>query len=242
MGHVVRKRFGSFSGLFLVAGVLALAAASPAAAAEPSLRSGPTISGVAQVGKVLTATDAVWSQDGFLVGPTSKVWDRCSGPEVSSCVAIGNGFGSYEDGKTYSVTTADLGFTLRVWNALTVTFPSYARYEVWSDPTAVVTNDSTTTGKPVNTVLPKIKGKARVHKKLTVSTGTWTGAAPTTFKYRWKKCDTKAKKCRAIPRATKASFTPGNKYVGRRLRVVVTATNSAGTTTITSEATRVIKK
>jgi hypothetical protein len=228
--------------LLLVAGILALTTASPAAAAEPSLGSGPTVSGVARVGKVLTATDAVWSQDGFPVGPTSKVWDRCSGPDVSSCVAITNGSGSYEDGKTYLVTSADLGFTLRVWNGLTVTMPSYARYEVWSVPTAVVTNDPTTTGKPVNTVLPKIKGNARVHKKLTVSTGTWTGATPTTFKYRWKKCDAKAKKCRAIPRATKASFTPGDKYVGRRLSVVVTATNSAGTTTIISKATPVIKK
>lgn len=240
MRRVTGKWFGSASAVLLGTGLLALIAASPAAAAEPVLVSPPTVSGVAQVGKVLTATDAYWNQDGFKIPSTEKVWDRCSGPDVSSCVAIQEG-SSYASGTTYRLTTADLGFVMRRYNGYRTSVP-YALYQAWSVPTATVTVDPTTIGKPVNTVLPVITGKSRVHKKLTLSTGTWTGAAPTTFKYRWKKCNEKAKKCRSISGATKASFRPGSKYVGKRLRGVVTANNSAGTTVVTSKATGAIKK
>lgn len=240
MRQSANKWFGSLSSLLLGAVILAVIGAAPAVAAEPVLVSPPTISGVPQVGKVLTATDAKWNQDGFAVSPTEKVWDRCSGLELSTCVAISDGSG-YASGTTYRLTTADLGFVMRRYNGYRSSFPS-ALYQVWSAPTATVTVDPTTIGKPVNTVLPAITGKAKVGKKLKASTGTWTGATPITFKYRWKKCNSKAKKCRSISGATKSSFTPGSKYAGLRLRVVVTASNSAGTTTSTSKASPVIRK
>lgn len=235
-----RRRFDLLSCLLVVLGVWASATAAPAAAAEPVLISPPTVSGVTQVGKVLTATDAQWNQDGFKLPPTEKVWDRCASADLSSCVAIQDSSGAYATGTTYRLTTADLGFVMRRYNGYRSTFPS-ALYQVWSVPTATVTVDPTTVGKPVNTELPKITGKAKVRKKLTASTGTWTGAQPTTFKYRWKKCNSKGKSCKSISRATKSSFTPSSKYAGRRLRVVVTATNSAGTSSVTSKATAAIK-
>jgi hypothetical protein len=241
MGMVARRRIRPFSLGLLVTGVLTALAASSASAAEPVLISPPTVSGAAQVGKVLTATDAQWNQDGFKLPPTEKVWDRCGSAELSSCVAIQDGSGAYASGTTYRLTTADLGFVIRRYNGYRSMYPS-ALYQVWSAPTATVTVDPATVGKPVNAVLPTISGTTRVRRKLTAGTGTWTGAQPITFKYRWKNCSSTGKSCKSIPRATKASFTPSAKYIDRRLRVDVTATNSAGTTSATSRATGRIKR
>jgi hypothetical protein len=242
MKSISARWFGGASTALLCAVGIALTAAAPAVAAEPVLISGPTISGVPQVGKVLTATDAQWNHDGFKVSPTEKVWDRCSGPDISSCVAIKDGSGLYADGTTYRLTAADLGLVIRRYNGYRTSVPSPALYSVWSAATATVTVDQTTVGKPVNTALPKITGTARVHKKLKASTGTWTGATPISFKYQWKKCNSKAKKCKSISGATKSSFTPGSKYAGKRLKVVVTAKNSEGSTSVTSRSTGTVKK
>jgi hypothetical protein len=50
----------------------------------------------------------------------------------------------------------------------------------------------------------------------------------------------KGKNCKAIKGATRSSFTPGKRYVGTRLTVAVTAGNSAGNTTVTSKASKVV--
>ncbi|MGE5409112.1 MAG: hypothetical protein ACM3NV_10930 [Syntrophothermus sp.] len=223
----------------LLLGVFGLASAGPAAAiSEPTLISPPTISGVAQVGKVLTTTDSVWGVEGFRTAPNSRVWDRCTGPSVSDCEAIMNN-GNYEDLTSYTVTPADLGAMIRVWNGLNI---FEWRMQVWSNPTAVVTNapPPPTGNKPSNTALPKIKGRAEVGIKLTVSHGSWSGSTPISYKYQWKHCNAKGKNCKAIKGATKSSFTPGRKYIGTRLKVAVTARNSVGKTTATSKASEVI--
>lgn len=224
-----------------VLGVFALASAGPAfAISEPILISAPTISGVAQVGKTLTTTDSVWSEEGFRTGPTSRVWDRCTGPSLSDCVALGNGLGGYEDSSTYRVTSADVGAVIRVWNGLNA---FEWRMQVWSEPTAVVTAEAPppTAIRPSNSALPKIKGHADVGTKLTVSHGSWTGSSPITYRYQWNRCNGNGRNCKAIKRATRNSFTPGKKYIGTRLKVAVTARNSAGETTVSSRASKVVR-
>jgi hypothetical protein len=234
MGRIAWKWICSFSALVLVAGGLTMVLALPAAAAEPVLVSPPTISGVAQVGMVLTSTDAVWSQDGFRMGPTSKVWDRCSGTDVSSCVAIGNGSGSYENGKTYTVTTADVGFMLRVCNEFIVTIPSWARYDVWSAPTAtVVAGALTLTSTPVPVVSDStpVAGQA-----LTVNPGTW-GPAPVQLTFQWFRGAT------AIPGATGEQYVVQAADVGSSLKVQVTGSKTGYlSVSKTSAATAVVAK
>jgi streptogramin lyase len=102
--------------------------------------------------------------------------------------------------------------------------------------------------KPANTVLPTIKGKDKRKSKLTASSGTWLGTAPITYKYQWEAC-TKTKhkkaiiwKCQAIGGATKSTFTVSSKYVGKRLEVAVTASNTVGKATTTSKQTAIITK
>jgi hypothetical protein len=248
-----RKSLASFTGLLLGAGVLALASATPAAAEQPPpLASPPTISGVAQVGQGLTATTATWVSNGFYLEAGTYTWNRCTSSSVSDCSPIpGLSWASH----IYVVTVADVGAMIRVYESL-----SQSGWTVWalSAPTAVVTAAPTaappttipppttptppTTTRPTNTGLPKIKGKAKINNKLTVSNGTWTGTAPFAYKYQWKTCNAKVKKCQAIRGATKNSLRISLKYKGHRLEVVVTATNAAGKTTVTCKATGVVVK
>jgi Ca2+-binding RTX toxin-like protein len=85
-----------------------------------------------------------------------------------------------------------------------------------------------------------IVGSAAKGAKLTVQNGTWTGTTPITFAYQWERCDVKTLACTAIARATAATYTPAAADVGKRLRVLVTASNTAGSTTATSNLTTTI--
>ena len=236
-----RRSHASFACLLL--GVFALASVTPASAYEPEpILNRPTqISGIAQVGQQLTATPAVWSVNGYPSEGTISVFDRCSDSLPSSCKVIpGTQYGYH----IYLVTPEDVGFVIRAWSNLTVIGWSLGSQ---SEATAVVTAGATppptpTAAKPTNTVLPKIKGKAKTNNKLTVSSGTWRGSAPIRYKYQWKSCDRKVRKCQAIRGATKNSLRISLKYRGRRLVVAVTATNAAGRTTVTSKATGVVVK
>ena len=100
----------------------------------------------------------------------------------------------------------------------------------------------TTATAPKDTALPIIKGKDKEKSKLTASNGIWTGTAPSAYKYQWEVCNAKAKKCQAIKGATKSTFTITSKYVGSRMEVAVTATNSVGSAKVLSKATPVIEK
>jgi len=264
-----RKSIASVAGLLLGAGVLALASAMPAAGSqEPFLKTAPTLSGLAQVGQTLTATEAVWSapewDGGFPLTSNTWGWNHCTSncselhcPSSSCSLIAGADAFAYK----YTVTTTDVGFMIRACQGINYTtgpppepppFGHYWSVTACSNPTAVVTAvptipppttpTPTTTTKPVNTVLPKIKGKAKINSKLTVSSGTWKGTARIIYRYQWKNCNAKVKKCQAIRGATKNALRISLKYKGRRLVVAVTATNVAGKATVTSKATSVIVK
>ena len=193
-------------------------------------------------------TPAVWSAagEGFV-----SVYDRCADAYPSSCKVIEYAHG----GHIYVVTPEDVGFMIRAWSNLTWLGWSLGSQ---SEATAVVTPAPTTppptpppastppptskpqATKPTNTVRPKITGKAKPDHKLTVRTGTWKGTARITYKYRWKSCDKKLRRCQAIQGATKTFLRISAKYRGRRLVVVVTASNVAGRTAVTSKATGVV--
>ena len=70
---------------------------------------------------------------------------------------------------------------------------------------------------------------------LTVSSGTWTGLPTPTLSYQWKECDGQGQNCNPITGATTPSYTPGPPDVGQELEGVVTAINSAGQATASSE-------
>ena len=97
------------------------------------------------------------------------------------------------------------------------------------------------TSPPVNTVLPVVSGQARVGFTLVVSNGTWTGS-PQTFGYQWILCDKRQTQCNPISDATGSSYLITSADIGFRLRATVTATNTAGSASATSNTTSPVKR
>ena len=92
---------------------------------------------------------------------------------------------------------------------------------------------------PAAVARPTISGTARVGRTLTATRGRWQGA-PAGFAYRWQRCDADGGRCSGISRARRRTYAVSNRDVGRRLRVVVSATNAGGSVSSASNATRII--
>ncbi|MEN9731089.1 MAG: hypothetical protein RL488_399 [Actinomycetota bacterium] len=101
--------------------------------------------------------------------------------------------------------------------------------------------------KPVVRVAASVAGTAKVGKTLTAGKGSWTGAS-ITYTYKWYRCTVVAKttsaaapaaaaKCSVISGATTASHKVVTADVGKYLRVLVTARNSAGSVLSLSKST-----
>jgi hypothetical protein len=81
---------------------------------------------------------------------------------------------------------------------------------------------------PANTVLPTISGTAVVGGVLGATAGTWSGTTPMSYAYQWRACDSAGGNCSNIGGATSSSYTLTTSQVGMTIRVLVTATNAAG--------------
>ena len=81
---------------------------------------------------------------------------------------------------------------------------------------------------PVNTLWPSLTGIAREGQTLTSSNGAWTGTAPITYAYAWRRCDTNGNNCVDDRQRHGSSYVVGAADVGSKLYSLVTATNAAG--------------
>jgi hypothetical protein len=88
--------------------------------------------------------------------------------------------------------------------------------------------------------VPVIMGVATDGAALTATTGEWGGTPPFTFGYQWTRCSTDGSACQSIAGATRSTYTLTSSEVGRRVRVLVTATNAGGSASATSAATAVV--
>ena len=205
----------------MVASGSALASARHAAA-SPTNTSAPTITGTAATGSTLSATSGAWN--GATPISYAYQWQRCNS-SGSSCGAI-----SSATNQNYVVSNSDAGRTIRVQVTATNTDGSN---QALSGATGTIAN---TGAIPANTKQPDPSGKAEDDQKVTVDSGSWSGQKPIAFSYQWQACNA-AVVCTDIAGATSQSFTVTSSQVGSKLRAMVTATNSAGKATASSNLT-----
>jgi hypothetical protein len=101
---------------------------------------------------------------------------------------------------------------------------------------ASVTATATTKNPPVNKARPSITGSTRDGDVLRFNRGTWTGPEPIDYAYSWLRCDAGGNGCAAISGATGTAYQLKTADVGHRIRITVTASNSAGAVPATSDA------
>jgi hypothetical protein len=203
----------------LIVGVAPSLAGDARSTVAPSNVSPPTVSGTAQIGQALTATSGSWTGDNLIT--FTYAWERCD-TAGSNCAAIAGA-----SGNVYAVAAADGGHTLRA---------AVTAHNASGTASAESTQTSTVTAAtaPQNTALPQISGTASVGSTLTATDGTWSGSTPITYTYAWERCATNGASCAAISGATAKTYKAATADGSHTLRVVVTATNAAGSGQATS--------
>jgi hypothetical protein len=233
--HARPWRQAAAFGAVLAAAALMPAGGSARAEAPPKAAGQPVVSGVADQGRVLTASNGAFSG----TGPFNYAyrWLRCpstgGGGNGEGCAAI-----SGATFKRYTVRAADVGHRLRA--RVTASNSEGSASEV-SNATAVVRSASTT-GPPRNTAAPSISGTPQVGQTLTANNGSWSGLQPVTFTYHWRRCTNTGAACADITSATAKTYVVTSVDDGTTLRVRVTGHNARGSSSSTTAPTSVIGK
>src|SRR5206468_9436819 len=84
---------------------------------------------------------------------------------------------------------------------------------------------------------PQIGGEAFQDGTLTADPGSWSGTPELSYSYQWQRCDTAGDDCNDIPDAQGSTYTLVAADVGQTDRVVVSASNQAGSSDATSDPT-----
>jgi hypothetical protein len=92
---------------------------------------------------------------------------------------------------------------------------------------------------PANAALPVIAGSAAQGQVLDTSSGSWTGS-PSSYAYQWQDCDVSGGGCLSLSGATSSTYVLAAGDVGHTLRIIVSASNSAGVGIAVSEPTAAI--
>ena len=195
--------FRRLSRAVLLAALLAAVLASPAQAANVFP---PTIS---QAGRQVTVTNnGTWVP---MPSEFTYVWARCQPSNVNACTNSPTS----TDSESYTLTTGDVGYRIRV-----VVFTS-------SPDSGSAASNATATisaAPPTNTLPPTIAGSPTVGSTVVnTSTGTWSDTN-VTYTRQWLRCATSALgSCAAIPGATGTSYVLTPAEVGGLVRISVVA-------------------
>jgi inosine-uridine nucleoside N-ribohydrolase len=171
----------------------------------------PSITGVATEGQMLTETHGSWSNS-----PSGYVyqWQGCDATGLN-CSPIPTA-----TGQTYTLTSADIGSTIRVVE--TASNAGGSGNPATSGATAVVSQ-----AVPVDSSPPAITGVATQGQTLTATHGSWSNN-PSGYAYQWQRCDSAGANCHSIAGATRQTYALAETDVGSTIRVVETASNAGG--------------
>jgi hypothetical protein len=186
----------------------------------------PRISGVVREGETLTASEGVW----FGAQPISFVfaWGRCD-REYEQCGLIPGA-----TSRTYVPSGADVGWRLFVRVTATNSVGSGSSFSNVTAPVAA--------RPPVNMVVPQVTGAARLGAILVATAGEWVGSRPLSLAYQWQSCDASEVSCVDLAGEAAPVIRVGSAHRGRRLRIVVTATNPGGSASAQSDATAMVRR
>jgi fibronectin-binding autotransporter adhesin len=175
----------------------------------------PEVAGSAVVGETLSVSTGGWSPTPAALTYT---WQRCNA-NGRLCAPI-----PAATGDSYTVAPDDFGHALLVvveavfgstsQSALSTATPAAAGPEVVG---------------PENLIAPSVIGIEAQGAQLRAAYGTWTGADPISYAYRWYRCDTSGAHCLMIAGATRLTYRLVAKDVGRTLGLTVLATDTTGT-------------
>jgi len=104
---------------------------------------------------------------------------------------------------------------------------------------ATATASAAIAAAPSNTGAPTISGTAKEGQTLTAGNGSWDNS-PTSFSYRWQRCAAAGGSCADISGATSKTYQLTSADVDHRIRVIVTATNTDGSSSANSRTTAVV--
>jgi Right handed beta helix region len=182
----------------------------------------PAIAGSATQGQLLSAAQGSWTGE-----PTSYAyqWQDCG---IRGCVNVGGATSS-----SYELVANDIGDTVRVIVTASNAGGSAAATSV---RTATVLALLTA---PLNVLSPTVSGTAVEGETLSAAPGSWTGN-PSSFSYQWQDCDSAGASCANVGGATASTRVLAPSDVGHTTRVVVNASNAAGSTEAHSAATATV--
>ena len=190
----------------------ALLVAGSAGAAGPSPTVGPSVAGLLQQGKKLTATTGTWLGTG---SPTYAFqWYRCDA-KGAHCSSI---HGSTKP--TYTQVAQDVGKTLGLTVRATDSSGTTAAY------TSLAGDVASPTGALVASAQPPLDGDPIVGRPVKVEAAIWS-ATPSATTYAWLRCNENGRLCTAIAGATTETYTLAAADLGQT--VVAAVTGAAGT-------------
>ena len=216
--------------LVVALGTLGLTAGAgiAAQAAPPNNTAEPTISGRAEQGRTLNASNGSWTGTGSIT--YAYQWIRCGAdggrPDGGDCAIV-----SGATSRQHRLTGSDVGFRMRI--RVTASNADGSR-TVASNPTGTVV------GPPVNTSTPLVRGTMLVGSVVTADPGSWTGRESISFSYRWLRCNTQGAECVSIAGATRGNYRLSSADLNRKMRFNLTARNALGSTTVTSAESAVV--
>ena len=158
----------------------------------------------------------------------SYSWRRCNPVgDFESCVAVPGATTA-----TYTPTTADIGFSFRVW----ITGANVA-----GSDTGITNHTYPVVDKqhfaPSAQVTPSVVGVAGIGRQLTANIGSFDGDEPLKTTFNWQRCDATGAACRVITKVRKFVYYPTVADVGFTLRLAVTTTNAYGALVSKSDPT-----
>jgi hypothetical protein len=193
--------------------------------AGPPVNTGaPAISGSPHEAQRLTASVGTWA--GTAPFAFSYQWERCS-VLGAGCEEIAGATSS-----TYTLGALDLASKLAVIVTAANAEGAAAARSAETSPILALA--------PSNTLPPSILGSLQDGQLLSIATGSWSGTEPISYSYQWQVCDALGEACESIAEATGSNLELVPSDVGRTLDAVVTATNAAGSTAVTTPVTATV--